>query len=255
MIDLHCHLLPGVDDGAATVGDSIAMAEAALADGIDAIVATPHVNRHYATDPHTIRPAVAELQRVFADRGVALTVHAGAEVAISAVPDLGEDELRACCIAEGPYLLLEPSFSNPMPFLGQLVFDLGLKRLRPLLVHPERSLHLQRRVGELQRLSDQGVGMIVNVGSVTGAFGPAAHKVAWSLLSEGLVHALASDAHEPTTRAPELAGPLSGQPIGDDALEFLTSTAPAAIVAGEPLPPRPPRIEPPRRRFALFRRN
>jgi len=255
VIDLHCHLLPGVDDGAATVGHSIAMAEAALADGIDAIVATPHVNRRFATDPYSIRPAVEDLRRVFADHGLALTVHPGAEVAVSAVPDLGDDELRACCIADGPYLLLEPSFSNPMPFLGQLVFELGLERLRPLLVHPERSLHLQRKPEELRRLAEQGVGLIVNVGSVTGAFGPAAHKAAWSLLSEGMVHALASDAHEPATRAPELAGPLSGQPIGDDALAFLTATAPAAIVAGEPLPSRPPRIEPPRRRFALFRRS
>lgn len=255
MIDLHCHLLPGVDDGAATIGDSVAMAEAALRDGVDAIVATPHVNRHFPTDPHSIRPAVDALRSAFEQRDVALAVHPGAEVAISVVAELDDDALRACCVGDGDYLLLEPSFSHPMPFLGQLVFELGLKGLRPLLVHPERSLHLQRNPDAVRRLVNQGVGLIVNVGSVTGSFGDAPRKAAWSLLQEGLVQALASDAHEPAVRAPELAGPLAGQPIDDDALEYLTTTAPAAIVAGEPLPPNPPHLAPPRRRFAFRRRN
>lgn len=253
MIDLHCHLLPGVDDGAASIGESVAMAHAALADGVETIVATPHVNRHYPTDPHAIRPAVLELRAAFRDRGVALTVHPGAEVAVSVLTDLDEDALRACCVADGPYLLLEPSFANPMPFLGEQVFELALKGLRPLLVHPERSLQLQRTPDAVRQLAAQGVGLIVNVGSVTGAFGGAARKAAWGLLEEGLVHAVASDAHEPAVRAPVLAGPLAGEPIGDAELEFLTATAPAAIVAGEPLPP-PPRIAR-RRRFPRLRRG
>ena len=249
MIDLHCHLLPGVDDGAATIGDSVAMAEAAIADGVEGIVCTPHVNRHFPTDPHSIAQAVTDLGRAFAERGVALRVYPGAEVAFSSVQDLDDDALRACCVAEGPYLLLEPSFSNPMPFIGEMLFQLGLKRLRPLIVHPERSLYLQREPDRLEDLVAQGAGLIVNVGSVTGAFGKVPHKVAWDLLERGLVHAVASDAHEPTTRAPVLAGPLASQPIDDAALEFLTTTVPRAIVAGEPLPPNPPRVAPPRRRL------
>ena len=255
MIDLHCHLLPGVDDGARTVEDSIAMAEAALADGVEAIVCTPHVDRRFPTDPHTIAAGVTELATAFSERGIALRIYPGAEVAVSSAAELDDDALRACCVAGGPYLLLEPSFSHPMPFLGRQVFELGLKGLRPLLVHPERSLHLQRDIEVVRGLVGQGVGLVVNAGSVTGSFGDGARKAAWALLREGLVHAVASDAHESLVRAPVLAGPLAGAGIEDAAIEFLTQTAPAAIVAGEPLPPSPPAIAPPRRRFALFRRS
>ena len=255
MIDLHCHLLPGVDDGAKTVDDSVAMAQAALADGVRAIVATPHVNRHFPTDPHAIGPAVAALRVAFGERGVELEVHSGAEVAVSMLGELDDDALRACTVAGGPYLLLEPSFGHPMPFLGRQVFDLAVRGLRPLIVHPERSLHLQRDLDVLRGLAHQGAGLVVNVGSVAGSFGDVPRKVAWALLAEGLVHAVASDAHEPAVRAPVLAAPLADQPIDDAALEFLTTTAPAAIVAGEPLPPNPPRLTPPRRRFGFRRRT
>ena len=248
MIDLHCHLLPGVDDGAETIDDSVAMAQAALADGVEAIVATPHVNHHFDVDPHSINGRVEDLRREFEGRGVPLVVHAGAEVSASKLMDLDDDAVRACCIAGGPYLLVEPSFSNPMPFIGQLMFQLGLKGIRPLIVHPERSLALQRDDDLVEGLVNQGAGLILNAGSITGAFGDAPRKAAWRLLERGLVHAVASDAHSAGTRAPVLAEPLADQAIDRAALEFLTVTAPRAIVAGEPLPRDAPRLAPPKRR-------
>ena len=253
MIDLHCHLLPGVDDGPPDYAVSAAMATAALADGIEAIVATPHVSMRYRTDPLSIAGRAQELEAEYARRGVGLRVLPGAEVSLSLFSELSDDEVRACRIAGGPYLLLEPSYSSPMPFLGQLVFQLGLQGIRPLLAHPERAPAFQRDPAQVEALVNQGAACVVSVGSVTGQFGGTVKKFTWSLLEQGLVHAIASDAHDPAVRAPRLREPLAGEPMDDDAVEWFTRTAPEAIVAGERLPGAPPRVER-RRRFAFRRR-
>src|SRR5436190_6131254 len=124
VIDLHSHLLPGIDDGAPDLSASVAMGRAAVAGGVDAIVATPHVSGRYQNDPLTFADRVAAVQAALDEAGVPLRVHHGAEVSHSMFHDLSEQALRACALGGGNWLLLEPPYTGPAPFIDRMVYDL-----------------------------------------------------------------------------------------------------------------------------------
>src|SRR5437763_13770525 len=126
VIDLHCHLLPGIDDGAQDLDDTIAMARAALDGGVEAIVATPHVSGQYRNDPTGFAARCDQVRQALAAAGVALEVHQGAEIASSMITDLSEDALRVCARGGGRYLLLEPPYAGRAAFIDRLVFELTL---------------------------------------------------------------------------------------------------------------------------------
>src|SRR5436190_18232158 len=124
VIDLHSHLLPGIDDGAPDLSASVAMGRAAVAGGVGAIVATPHVSGRYQNDPLTFGDRVAAVQAALDEAGVPLRVHHGAEVSHSMFHDLSEQALRACALGGGNWLLLEPPYTGPAPFIDRMVYDL-----------------------------------------------------------------------------------------------------------------------------------
>jgi protein-tyrosine phosphatase len=247
LIDLHTHLLPGIDDGASDLDASVEMARAAVEGGVEQLVATPHVSRTYPNDPHAFGRRVAEVQSALDAAGVPLRVHRGAEVNHAALLDLTDEDLSACTIGGGAFLLIEPSMSGPMPFIERAVGELQQKGFRILLAHPERIHAFQRNIGLLERLVDQGCLSSVTASSVSGHFGGSVMRFTKELFAHGLVHNLASDAHDARFRSPALRPALEraveALPALEPWLPYLTEDVPRAILAGETPPGTAPVIE------------
>ena len=239
---MHTHILPAVDDGSPDVDESLAMARRAVAAGVHTMVATPHVNDRYRLDPLDIGSHVGHLNLAIARAGIALAVLPGAEVAHTRAGALGERELRAACLAGSSALLVESPYS-PAPFFDEFLFDLQLRGFRPILAHPERSTMFQADTNRLAALVERGVLCSINTGSLAGDFGRTVRNTAVELLRLGLVHTIASDCHDTEHRPPGLAAGLESvrdEIPGVDVLSgWLTFDAPAALLAGTPLPSRP----------------
>src|SRR3954447_9028870 len=237
MIDLHSHILPGIDDGAPDLDGSVDMGRAAVDGGVEAIVATPHVNAKYQNDPFTFAEQVAAVQEALDAAGVPLRVHTGAEVNQAMFGDLSEDALRACGLGGGNWLLLEPPMSGPAPFIDRMVYELQLKGFQILLAHPERIGSFMQDITIVQKLVDHGCLCSVTAGSVAGQFGGTVKRFSGELFARGLVHNLASDAHDAEWRSPALRPTLDKAvrelPELEDWLGYLCSDVPGAILAGE----------------------
>lgn len=239
MIDLHCHVLPGIDDGPDSIEDSLGMARSAVAAGIRTIVATPHVSSRYDNTATTIAAAAAALRQRLAAGGVELELLAGAEVALTKVAELEDSQLAALRLGGSQWLLLEPPFSPVAGALEGVVASLQGAGHRILLAHPERCPAIQRHPDVLERLVLQGVLSSVTAGSLTGQFGSTVRALAMHLIEEGLVHNVASDAHDNTSRPPEIARALQRAGLGE-LTQWFCEDVPAAILAGdEHIPVRP----------------
>jgi protein-tyrosine phosphatase len=251
MIDLHSHILPGLDDGARTVDDSRALARRAAADGVTAIVATPHVRGDYPTRPDEMERGVTRLREDFLAEGIDVEVLPGGEVDLGMLASLDDDGLRRFTLAQsGRYLLLEFPYRGWPAGLEETVYGLGLRGLRPVLAHPERNREVQSKPARLAEAVRLGALVQVTAASVDGRIGRSSQAAADKLLELGLAHVLASDAHTPEIREAGLAA--AAEALGDDSLaRFLTAEAPSAIVAGEPVP-EPPRKARRRRWYLLL---
>jgi protein-tyrosine phosphatase len=247
VIDLHSHILPGLDDGARTIEEARELARRAAADGVTAIAATPHVRADFPTRAEQMEERVAELRRDFADQGIPVELLHGGEVAIDMLPRLNADDRERFTLAQsGRYLLLEFPYRGWPLALEQCVFELQTAGLTPLLAHPERNAEAQSDPGRLAEAVRIGALVQVTAASLDGRLGRSSAAAAQRLLELRLVHVLASDAHTPEIREAGLAPAVES--LGDEALgRYLTVEAPAAIVAGEPVP-EPPALKR-RRRF------
>ncbi len=206
MIDLHCHLLPGVDDGAADLGTALAMARIAVDDGIKVIACTPHIYPGmYDNDGPAIRRAVAELQTRLEEADIPLRLTLGADAHIA--PDLvaGLRAGRVPTLHDSRYFLLEPPHHVAPPRLADTVFDLLAAGYVPVITHPERLSWIEDHYETFVELARKGAWLQVTAGSLTGRFGKAARYWAERLLDEGWVHILATDAHGVDRRPPLLA--------------------------------------------------
>jgi protein-tyrosine phosphatase len=257
MIDLHTHILPGIDDGVTTEDDAVEFARVAAADGVATVVATPHCREgFYVNERDTVLAAVARLRKRLADEGVPLEILPGAEVHIG--PDLVARvrDGRAPTLADnGRTLLLELSTTQHPVELERLIFDLKVAGILPLLAHPERIRYFQddiRRYESAVRLGAYGQ---ITTGSVLGVFGGDVLEFSEELLRKRLVHAVASDAHNVRGRPPVLSKALRkiATLVGDEHAARMASDIPRAFVEGrEPdLPPAPE--EAPRGRSLLAR--
>jgi protein-tyrosine phosphatase len=260
MIDLHTHILPGLDDGPETLEGSLALARAATAAGTTKIVATPHINRHYGEiNPPRIRRAVEELRVHLNDAGIALELLCGGEISTGRLPSLQREELEALRLGEGLHLLLEAPLGPGLGTLPSATLRLRAEGHGVLLAHPERSPGFQRDPSALRRLLERGALCSITASSLAGRFGETARRFSLLLLREGLVHDIASDTHDTTRRPPNMragladaAAELSGV---EELWRWLTEDAPSAIIRGAPLPPRPPLPGSRRRRGLLSRRG
>lgn len=238
MIDLHCHVLPGIDDGPARIEESVELAQDASADGARVLVATSHVNRRYDNDAGVIAAGVEQVNERLAEEGVAVSVRPGAEISLSRAVELPREELERLTLGGGPWLLIEPPFSPVATGLDILLLDLQRQGHRIVLAHPERCPALRRDPHLLRLLVGQGMLTSITAGSLTGRFGSEVRRFAASMVEEGIVHNVASDAHDRDSRPAGIAGPLRSAGLSAYA-DWWTREVPGAILAGEELPRRP----------------
>jgi protein-tyrosine phosphatase len=249
VIDLHSHIIPGVDDGVRSLDEARRLARLAAGEGVEAIAATPHVRSDFPTTAAQMERGVAELREDFVAAEIPLRVLHGGEVALERLADLEPDELRRFTIAQtGRYLLLETPYLGSPLALAPAVKLLRQAQITPLVAHPERNDDVQRRPELVQTLVDLGAVVQVTAASLDGRFGRATRRAARTLLARRLVHVLASDAHGPGRRDAGLTAAVAA--VGDDGLaHYLVEEAPEAITLGVPIRP-PPRLR--RRRLRLF---
>jgi protein-tyrosine phosphatase len=243
MIDLHCHVLPGLDDGPGDLPAALTMARRAVALGTSTMVATPHIDHHWGVSPGAVKTRAALLAEALAAEGVELEIRTGGEIALSRLADLSASELDEVRLGNGPYLLLECPMSQ-----AEGDFDVLMLRIRErgesiVLAHPERAPLFQREPERLVRCVEAGLLCSISAGALRGEFGGHVRGFTIELLRAGLVHDIASDSHDHLRRPPGLAGVLELAEfeipgIGRQA-SWLTTLAPAAILEGAPLPPRP----------------
>jgi protein-tyrosine phosphatase len=244
VIDLHSHILPGLDDGPATMEGSLALARAAVDAGTRTILATPHINDDRSIDAARVAAKLELLRPALAAAEIPLEVLPGGEIAMWRLGDLDDAALRTLALGGGPYLLVESPFSPAIGAFEPLVLDLLGRGHRVLLAHPERCPAFHRDPERLQRLVDAGVLVQITAGSMTGGFGSTVRRLTATMLRTGVVHVVASDAHDAVKRPPglndgftslerELPGLAELQP-------WMTEQVPRAILDGTPLPERPP---------------
>jgi protein-tyrosine phosphatase len=238
VIDLHCHVLPGIDDGPATIEGSVALARAAAVAGTHVLVATPHVSARYSNDAATIGRLVGEVNSRLEAEGVPVEVRRGAEIAITRVGELAPSELSSLGLGGGPWLLLEPPFMRAFTRLGPILLDLQRRGYRVVLAHPERCPVFHRDPGLLETLVEAGLLTSVTAGSLVGAFGRDVRRFALQLVRAGLVYNVASDAHDHGHRPPGMASQLERVGLAPLA-DWLTRDVPNAILEGAEIPARP----------------
>jgi protein-tyrosine phosphatase len=261
VIDLHCHLLPGIDDGAPDLETALEMARIAVADGIRTTACTPHIMPGYYenTGPDIVRRTAA-LQAELDAAGVPLKLTTGADVHL--VPGLaaGLREGRLLPLAGSKYFLFEPPHHVAPPRLEEAVFDVMAAGWRPLITHPERLRWIEGHYEIMARLAHAGAWMQITAGSLTGRFGERAKHWAERMLDDGLVHVLATDAHNLRNRKPQMAEAraLVAQRLGEEAATHMVLTRPRAVLADAAPSSVPPAIGAARRetgrRGGLFRR-
>lgn len=245
MIDLHCHILPGTDDGAEDIEESLDMARVAAADGIRTLVATPHVgNGVYAPTPKNVDDAVAALQRALDQHRIPLKIIAGAEMHLRpGLRDLYRSGSGPTIGGNGRFMLLELPVHAVPSGVSELIFGLKMDGITPILAHPERNTAIQQDPDILLQLVETGALVQVTAMSVTGAFGSRAGDCAASLLKRRLVHVLASDAHDADYRRPALmaAVAVAAEILGDrtQALDLVTRIPQRILDGALPQVPEP----------------
>ncbi|WP_027356953.1 tyrosine-protein phosphatase [Desulfofundulus thermocisternus] len=210
MIDLHVHILPGLDDGAPDPGEALSMAWLAVEDGIESLVATPHINGQYRPERGFLLGVVEQLNNLLLKYGIPLQVLPGAEYLLE--PDLPERLDRGELITindGGRYLLVELPAAFVPPYTERVLYELQLRGVTPVIAHPERHASFCRRPELLQALVSRGMAAQVTAGSLTGMFGREAARMAFYFLEHGLAHLVASDAHSSTGRKPVLSPALA----------------------------------------------
>lgn len=239
MIDIHIHVLPAIDDGVRSLAESVELARQAVAAGVTAVVATPHVRSDYPTTPARMEDAVAEVNDVLRSEGIALEVIHGGELDAAWVARLSADDLRRFSFAQaGRYALLEFPYEGWPSALDAGIATLQRNGITPVLAHPERNPEVQRHPELLERAVQSGALVQVTAGSLDGLFGRSAQLSAHRLLERGLVHVLASDAHGVGLRGASIAGAAGG--LHDEGLvRYLTVDTPAAMLEGSPVGPPP----------------
>lgn len=238
MIDLHSHILPGLDDGARTIDESRDMARVASSEGVTAITATPHVRGDFPTTAEQMERAVDELNKDFAQERIDVAVLHGGEIDLEWLNTMAEEEIERFSLAQtGRYLLVEvPLIGWPL-YLDSRVFELRSANITPLLAHPERNREVQRNPATLDAATRAGALVQVTAASLDGRLGRRVKQACERLLELELVHVLASDAHAPAVRQGGLSNAVAI--LRDEGLaRYLTEEVPAAIISGETIPTR-----------------
>lgn len=261
MVDIHHHLLPGLDDGSPDLETSIAMARIAVSDGITHIIATPHANNMYEFRPEAIGNSLTLLRARLVEENLPLTLSSGCDFHLSY--DNIQNALtnpKKYTLNGGDYLLIELPDYGLSPNLDEAFYELGLAGLKLILTHPERNPTLQRDQKRLANWMRIGVLTQVTTSSVLGHMGRSAERMANKMLSDRWVQFLATDAHNTGSRPPRMraAHEAVARKYGVAYADLICSTNPLAVYEGSTLPQQPEPLylyeddETPRRRWWPF---
>jgi len=235
LIDLHSHVLPGLDDGAADLDEALRICRAAAEDGTKVLAATPHVRSDYPTTPEQMEAALAEVQAAAADT---IRVVPGGELDLEQLGRPREELVRFGLAGNPGWLLVEMPYVGWPLDLADRLFRLRVSGFETVLAHPERNVDVQQRPHLLEPIVNSGTLVQLTAASLEGRLGDGSRKCAFALLELGLAHLVASDAHAPELRGVGLGGVEAA--VGDRELaRWLTYDVPRSIVERETAPPRP----------------
>ncbi|MES1041692.1 tyrosine-protein phosphatase [Peribacillus simplex] len=205
MIDIHCHILPKVDDGARDIHESIEMARKAVEQGISNIIATPHYNKGiYDNDKGLVMNETAKLNLFLDDLEIPLKVWPGQEIRISDELSDDFDNNEIMGLNGSQYILLELPSNHVPRYTERLIYDLQMKRMTPIIAHPERNMEIMKNPQILKELIWKGAYSQITAGSITGKFGWRTKRFSKYLVQSGLTHFIASDAHNVGNRGFQL---------------------------------------------------
>ena len=249
MIDLHCHILHGLDDGAKSIEEATEMARMAERDGIDKIVATPHLFRgdFIPDDLSIIEKRVESLRHSLAENRINVEVIKGAEVHIThTLIDMIRKNRPHLVLGSSSYILLEFPAGHVFPGVKELFFNLFSEGVRPIIAHPERNYVFMESADLLYGLVEMGALTQANSGSFTGLYGRRVKEAAFRFLGLNLTHFIASDAHNPRPSAMWLSQAVKNieEKLGDRSLYALVNDNPHAILEDRELTDIPHPIDP-----------
>lgn len=244
MIDLHSHILPGIDDGSTDWDKSMAILQVAVENGVTAMVATPHQHPdgQYCNRNERVRALLHELRQRVEAAGLPVALHEGGEVLIS--PDITAriDAGTAMPYEGGKYLLLELPVGEVPSYTRQVVFDLLVRGITPVIAHPERNEGIARQPELLAELVEAGALAQMTASSISRRTAVEIRELAALLLAHNLVHVMASDTHSPHRRPPVLGryAQRVASVFGAKAAEDMVHTVPSAILRGDAAAVVPP---------------
>jgi protein-tyrosine phosphatase len=232
VIDIHCHILPGIDDGPSDMQESIKMAEIAARDGITKIVATPHI-KNTLHPVSSIRDSIAQLSKKLVDLGISLEIIQGADV--NAMLDIAL--LKGYTINNTQYILVEFPHTHLPNSMKEVLFKMMVQGYRPIITHPERNGSVLKDPRVLFELINGGVLAQITADSITGTFGVDIQECSRYLLKKNMIRFIATDAHSSHHRKPVLSQGLKAAEkiIGREKALKLVTVNPEAVVKGRPL--------------------
>lgn len=245
MLDLHCHILPAIDDGAVDLDMALQMARIAAADGITTIACTPHIYPGmYDNTAAGIRAAVAALQGELDARGIGLKLVEGADVHLDPELVKGVRGGRVPTLGGSRYLLLEPPHHVAPPRFEDVVFELMAAGLVPVITHPERLSWVETHYDLFSRLSQRGAWMQITAGALTGRFGRRVRYWGERFVGDGHCMVLATDAHHPERRPPLLAEARAAAAVlvGAEEAGHMVVTRPQGVIDDVPAENLPPAL-------------
>ncbi|MGE7761374.1 tyrosine-protein phosphatase [Peribacillus sp. NPDC097895] len=228
MIDIHSHILPEMDDGSGNIQESIEMARKAVEQGITDIIATPHyIKGKYENDKEKVEEETRKLNQVLDEMDIPLKVWPGQEIRISDVLIDDYDNNKIMGLNASRYILLELPLNHVPRYMERLIYDLQMKRMTPIIAHPERNLEIIKNPQLLKELIWKGAYSQITAGSITGKFGWRTKRFSKFLVHSGLTHFIASDSHNVGNRGFQIreANKIIEKSFGKDAVNGFKENA------------------------------
>ncbi len=239
MIDLHCHILPGIDDGPGRLDESIEMCRIAASDGIRTIVATPHFNPGvYEADEANVSVGLSALREKVREQGLPIEILKAADNALT--PELlGHLDTRKHLTINqnGRYVLIEFPHLAVIHNYERVLLSIMEKGIIPIITHPERNPYFRKHPSDLYSIVSTGAIIQITAMSITGGFGPDVQEFSLFLLRKNIAHIIATDAHSREFRPPLLSAAvdIAGEVVGKDRAREMVSSRPSAIIEGKSL--------------------